>query len=188
MGGYPAGRDRWGGKRVVGGMLPRINFGADVWGESSIMTGVYHRWCSSTLHIGWGLCDCVCQVLVCRGRYGLGGVGSSLHSGIEFGRSRTDEGSSGGKEEGGGAGVRSRPASARTILLFHIIRARPSKQPRMVGSTLGVYSFGLIFVSARTNKRHHHHHEALLPGSGLGTNCLQTLGSSPGLFRVPYCV
>jgi hypothetical protein len=29
----------------------------------------------------------------------------------------------------------------------------------MVGSTLGVYSFGLIFVSARTNKRHHHHHE-----------------------------
>ena len=34
----------------------------------------------------------------------------------------------------------------------------------MVGSTLGVYSFGLIFVSARTNKiaetnkRHHHHH------------------------------
>jgi hypothetical protein len=27
----------------------------------------------------------------------------------------------------------------------------------MVGSTLGVYSFGLIFVSARTNQRHHHH-------------------------------
>jgi hypothetical protein len=25
----------------------------------------------------------------------------------------------------------------------------------MVGSTLGVYSFALIFVSARTNKRHH---------------------------------
>ena len=24
---------------------------ADVWGESSIMTGVYERWCSSTLHI-----------------------------------------------------------------------------------------------------------------------------------------
>jgi len=24
----------------------------------------------------------------------------------------------------------------------------------MVGSTLGVYSFGLIFVSARTDKRH----------------------------------
>jgi hypothetical protein len=36
---YPAGRDRWGGKRVVGGMLPRINIGADVWGESSIITG-----------------------------------------------------------------------------------------------------------------------------------------------------
>ena len=26
----------------------------------------------------------------------------------------------------------------------------------MVGSTLGVYSCGLIFVFARTNKRHHH--------------------------------
>ena len=60
-----------------------------------------------------------------------------------------------GKEEGGG--VRSGPGAARTILLFHTINARPSKQPRMVGSTLGVYGFGLIFVSARTNKRHHHH-------------------------------
>jgi hypothetical protein len=35
--------------------------------------------------------------------------------------------------------------------------ARPSKQSRMVGSTLGLYNFGLIFVSARTNKSHHHH-------------------------------
>ena len=43
------------------------------------------------------------------------------------------------------------------ILLFHIIRARPSKQPRMVGSTLGIYRFGLIFASARTNKGHHLH-------------------------------
>jgi hypothetical protein len=38
----------------------------------------------------------------------------------------------------------------------------------MVGSTLGVYSFGLTFVSARTNKRHHHHvtlpHTILLVG------------------------
>jgi hypothetical protein len=80
--------------------LPRINIGADVWGESSIMTGVYQRWCSSTLHIGWGLCDRVCQVLVCRGRYGLGRGGSSLHSGIEFGRSRTGEGSSVGRKKG----------------------------------------------------------------------------------------
>jgi hypothetical protein len=58
----------------VGGVLPRINIGADVWGESSIMTGVYERWCSSSLHIRWGLCDRLCLVLVCRGRYGLGGV------------------------------------------------------------------------------------------------------------------
>ena len=33
LGGYPVGRDRWGGERVVGGVLPRINIGADVWGE-----------------------------------------------------------------------------------------------------------------------------------------------------------
>jgi hypothetical protein len=37
----------------------------------------------------------------------------------------------------------------------------------MVGSTLGVYRFGLIFVSARTNKRHHHHQPRML-GSTLG--------------------
>jgi hypothetical protein len=80
--------------------LPRINIGDNVWGESSIMTGVYQNWCSSTLHIRWGLCDGVCQVLVCRGRHGLGGGGSSLHSGIEFGRSRTCEGSSGGRKKG----------------------------------------------------------------------------------------
>ena len=84
LGGFPVGRDRWGGERVVGGVLPRINIGTDVRGESSIMTGVYERWCSSTLHIGWGLCDRLCLVLVCRGRYGLGEVvllfilGSSL--------------------------------------------------------------------------------------------------------------
>ena len=46
----------------------------------------------------------------------FGGGGSSLHSGIEFGRSRTGKGSSGGEEEGGG--VRSGPGAARTILLF----------------------------------------------------------------------
>jgi len=34
----------------------------------------------------------------------FGGGGSSFHSGIEFGRSRTGEGSSGGEEEGGGTG------------------------------------------------------------------------------------
>jgi hypothetical protein len=76
LGGYPAGRDLWGGinKRhhhhhcVVGGMLPRISIDADLWGESIIITGVYQRWCSSNLHIRWGLCDRACLVLVCRGR------------------------------------------------------------------------------------------------------------------------
>jgi hypothetical protein len=84
LGGFPVGRDQWGGERVVGGVLPRINIGTDVRGESSIMTGVYERWCSSTLHIRWGLCDSLCLVLVCGGRYCLGGgvllfiLGSSL--------------------------------------------------------------------------------------------------------------
>ncbi len=86
---------------------------------------------------------------------------------------------SGGEEEGGG--VRSGPGEARTILLLHIISDRPSKQPLMVCTFLKVYmlllfitavpntklceweedSVGhealLLFVSARTNKRHHHH-------------------------------
>ena len=61
--------------------------------------------------------------------------------------------------------MRSGPGAARTILLFHTISARPSEQPRMVGSTLGVYIFGLILVSARTNKRHHHHQKGLLSTS-----------------------
>ncbi len=60
MGGSPVGRDQWGGERVVGGVLPRIIIGT------------------------WGLCDCLCLVLVCGGRYCLGGgvllfsLGSSL--------------------------------------------------------------------------------------------------------------
>ena len=59
------------------------------------MRGVVPR-----INIGtWGLCDRLCLVLVCRGRYGFGGV-SSLHSWIEFGRSRTGEGSSGGRKRG----------------------------------------------------------------------------------------
>jgi len=63
----------------------------------------------------------------------------------------TGEGSSGGRKKGGG--VRSGPGAVRTILLFHAISARPSEQPCMVASTLGVYSFGLSFVSARTKKK-----------------------------------
>jgi hypothetical protein len=42
-----------------------------------------------------------------------------------------------GEEEGGG--VRSGPGEARTILLLHIISARPSKQPLMVRTFLKVY-------------------------------------------------
>jgi hypothetical protein len=42
----------------------------------------------------------------------------------------------GGRE---GDGVRSGPGAARTILLFQIISARPSKQPLMVRTCLKVY-------------------------------------------------
>ena len=72
MGGMSEDNDRCFSTLVLGAFstgvfntiaLPRINIDADVWGESSIMTGVYQRWCSSTLHIGWGLCDRLCQVL-----------------------------------------------------------------------------------------------------------------------------
>ncbi len=106
--------DRWFSILVLGAFstgtfntnaLPHINIDDNVWGESSIMTGVCECWCSSTLHIGWGLCDRLRPVVVCRGRYGLGGGGSSLHSGIEFGRSRTGKESSGGKKKGVVRGV-----------------------------------------------------------------------------------
>jgi hypothetical protein len=78
----------------------------------------------------------------------------SLHPGIEFGRSRTGEGSS-GEEEGGG--VRSGPGAARTILLFRIISARPPKQPlffisRGFGRRMHL---GVEVTESSTNKQHH---------------------------------
>jgi hypothetical protein len=83
----------------------------------------------------------------CRVRYGLGGLVVLLFIlGSNLGREGPDIcqllGLRGGERRGW---VRSGPGAARTNLLFHIISARPSKQPRMVGSTLGVYRFGLIF-------------------------------------------
>ena len=54
------------------------------------------------------------------------------------------------------------PADAPVIVRLDVVphlSDKPSKQPRMVGSTLRIYSVGLIFVSARTNKRHHRHHQ-----------------------------
>jgi hypothetical protein len=80
--------------------------------------------------------------------------------GSNFGGGGPVRGLRGGGRRGG---VRSGPGAASTILLFHTISARPSKQPRKVVSTLGVYSFGLIFVSASTDKRHHHHPPLFLP-------------------------
>ena len=81
--------------------LPCITIGADVWGESGIMTGVINAGarllCTSARGLSWGLC----LVLICRGRYGLGGavllfiLGSNLGG---VGRERV----LGGEEEGGG--------------------------------------------------------------------------------------
>ena len=83
--------------------------------------------------------------------------------------------------------MRSGPGSARTILLFHIMSARPSKQPGMVGSTLGVYRFGLIIVSARTNKRHRHQAlaEATLAGDGPLADVIADVGPAAGGMAAP---
>ena len=100
------------------------------------------------MHIGWGLCDRVCLVLVCRGRYCFFGGVLLFILGSSLGGVGPVRGLRGGGRRGWCDVTRSRPGAAKTILLFHIISARPSKQTRMVGSTLGVYNFGLIFVSA----------------------------------------
>jgi len=57
--------------------------------------------------------------------------------------------------------VRSGPGEARTILLLHIISARPSKQPLMVRTFLKVFmELGSSFLFLQEqNKRHHHHRE-----------------------------
>ncbi len=51
-----------------------------------------------------------------------------------------------------GDGVRSGPEAARTILLSHIISARPSKQPLLVITSLKVCGL-LIFVSAKNKQK-----------------------------------
>ena len=85
----------------------------------------------------------------------LGGGVSSLHSGVEFGRRRTSEGSSGGRKKE----VVYRVGQERLGPSYFFI-------PLVLGPLnslvwwevpLGVCSFALIFVSARTNKRHDHH-------------------------------
>ena len=74
----------------------------------------------------WGLCDSLCLVLVCRGRYGFGGEVLLFILGLSLGGVGQVRGLRGEEE---GNGVRSGPGAARTILLFHIISARPLKQP-----------------------------------------------------------
>jgi hypothetical protein len=61
------------------------------------------------------------------------------------------------EEEGGG--LRRGPGAARTILLSHIISARPSKQPLMVRTFLKVYmELGsyFLFLPEQINIRKKH--------------------------------
>jgi hypothetical protein len=58
----------------------------------------------------------------------------------------------GGEEEGGG--VSSGPEAARTILLSHVISARPSKQPLMVIASLKVYvELGSYFCFCKNKQK-----------------------------------
>ena len=91
----------------------------------------------SNLHIGLGLCDRVCLVLVCRGRNCLGGVVLLFILGSNLGGVGPVRGLRGG---GRGGWCEEWPGAARTILLFHIISARPFKQPRMVRTFLKVHT------------------------------------------------
>ena len=88
------------------------------------------------MHIGWSLCDRLCPVLVCRGRCGLRGGVLFFILGSNLGGVGPERGLRGGGRRGG---VRSGPGAARTILLFHIISARPSKHPLMVRTFLKLY-------------------------------------------------
>jgi hypothetical protein len=55
---------------------------------------------------------------------------------------------------GFGGYERSGPGAARTILLFHIISARPSKQPLMVRTFLKVYmELGSYFLFLQEQKK-----------------------------------
>ena len=88
-----------------------------------------------------------------RGQVRSGGWGSSLHSGIQCGRSRTGEGSLGGGRRGW---CEEWPGAARTILLFHIISARPPKQPSFFSRSLGWrMHLGVEVTELSTNKQHH---------------------------------
>ena len=68
----------------------------------------------------------------------FGGVFLLFILGSNLGGVGPERGLQGDREEEGG-GVRSGPGAARTILLVHIISARPSQQPLMVRTFLKVY-------------------------------------------------
>ena len=77
----------------------------------------------------------------------MGGLVLLFILGSNLGGVGPERGLRGGQEEGGG--VRSGPGAARTILLFHIISARPSKQPRMLVSFLKVHKLPRLAYALR---------------------------------------
>ena len=79
-------------------------------------------------------------------------ISLSLHSGIEFGRSRTEIGVCGGAEEGGG--VRSKPEAARTILRFHALVLGPLNSLKTSLSNGWRIHVGVEVAELRTNKQH----------------------------------
>jgi hypothetical protein len=89
--------------------------------------------------------------------------------------------------------VRSGPGEARTILLLHIISARPSKQPLMLHTFLKVcMELSSYFVSARTSKRNNHHLQigreaARIEGGSVGVGEAGT-GGTQGAVRALHCV
>ena len=88
------------------------------------------------MHIGWGLCDSLCPVLVCRGRDVFFGGVLLFILGSNLGGVGPEMGLRGGGRRGW---CEEWARAARTILLVHIISARHSKQPLMVRTFLKVY-------------------------------------------------
>jgi hypothetical protein len=83
--------------RRLGRVVGWVGFLLDVIGgvESALWEGCY-----PALTLAHGVCVIVYVWFLSAGAGMVWGGGSSLHSGIEFGRSRTGEGSSGGRKKG----------------------------------------------------------------------------------------
>jgi hypothetical protein len=72
--------------------------------------------------------------------------------------------------------VRSRPGSARTILRFHTISARPTKQPLMVRTFLQVYGARLLFLFLQEQLK-----DIIICQGGLGVSLGRRLALTSGV-------